>query len=113
MRTKSARKTAAMMTEAAARTDFEDIKKEGPDSGPSGYNDEASYLERPARSEANAAGARERRSLLQEARVRGGRARIGQLTAGVRRAMDVENAAVSVAQRGRYAGADRVGVQVV
>src|SRR5437016_1330616 len=112
MRTKIPRKTARTM-EAAARTDFEDIKKRAPKSGPSGYNDEADCLERPASSEADAARTGERRSLLQEARVRGGRARIGQLAAGVGRAMDVENAAVSVAQRGRHAGADRVGIQVV
>src|SRR5205085_8545278 len=102
-----------MTMEAAARTDFEDIKKRAPKTGPSGYNDEASCLERPARSETNAAGLCERRSLLQEARVRGRRARVGQLTAGVRRAADVQDAAVSVAESGRHTGADRVGVQVV
>src|SRR6476646_6017078 len=112
MRTKIASRT-ARTTEAAARTDFEDIKKRAPKSGPSGYNDEADCLERPASSEADAARTGERRSLLQEARVRGGRARMGKLATGVRRAVNVENAAVSVAQCSRHTGADRVGIQVV
>src|SRR6476646_1694648 len=109
MRTKIASRT-ARTTEAAARTDFEDIKKRAPKSGPSGYNDEADCLERPASSEADAARTGERRSLVQEARVRGGRAR--NHTSGVRRSRDVQNAAVSVAQSGRHTGADRIRRQV-
>src|ERR1043166_1537355 len=99
MRTKIASKSARTM-EAAARTDFEDIKKRAPKSGPSGYNDEADCLERPASSETDGARTGERGSLRQEARVRRGRAR--NHASGVGRSRDVENAAVSVAKCGGH-----------
>src|SRR5882724_12864823 len=96
-------KATAMTPATANRRSFVRIKKRAPRTGPSGYNDETDYLERPACTEADAARAGEAEALRQEAGVRGCRAGIGERTAGVRSTGDVAPTAKAIALRAAVA----------